>query len=69
MKIKEKHFQDPDHFELTDTNVNIGNVYLEQGKLQQALQNYERALKIQEKHFQDPDHFGLANNYNSIGII
>ena len=27
LKINEKHFQDPDHFELAKTYLNIGTVY------------------------------------------
>ena len=48
MRIKEKAFG-VDHINTADTINNLGITYKSQGKYDEAIAQYERALKIKEK--------------------
>ena len=64
-----KHYGDENHFSLAATYGNIGNVYEDQGKLEEALHHYNKSLQIKIKHYGDENHFSLADTYHNIGNV
>ena len=58
---------DPLSPDLATTYNNIGNVYLAQGKNEEALKWLDKALAIREKVL-DPLHPDLASSYSNIGV-
>jgi tetratricopeptide (TPR) repeat protein len=47
---------------------NLGKVYQEQDKYDQALEYYEKAVKLQREHFPE-DHPSLSADYSNIGSV
>ena len=58
----------PEHPDVATSRNNIANVLFEQGKYDQALAEYRRALAIGEKAL-GPDHPDVAKSHNNIGEI
>ncbi len=56
------------NFNLAITYSNIGGVYKNQGKLEEALEMYMKCLNIKKAHFGD-NNFNLAITYNCIGGV
>ncbi len=67
LNIQKVHYGD-NNFKLANTCNNIGNVYKDQGKLEQALEMYMKCLNIQKAHQAD-NNFNLAGVYNNIGSV
>jgi tetratricopeptide (TPR) repeat protein len=61
------HYGD-NNFNLATTYNNIGLVYHNQGKLEEALEMYMKCLNIQKAHYGD-NNFNLAGVYNNIGLV
>ena len=64
--MKEKAFG-VDHINTADTINNLGSTYDSQGKYDEAIAQYERALRIKEKAF-GVDHINTADTINNLGI-
>ncbi len=67
LNIMKVHYGD-NNFNLATSYNNIGAVYKDQGKLEQALEIYLKCLNIQKAHYGD-NNFNLAATYNNIGNI
>jgi tetratricopeptide (TPR) repeat protein len=52
---------------LTTVN-NLGNLYVNQGKLVEAEQMYQRALQGYEKEL-EPEHTSTLNTVNNLGVL
>ena len=57
-----------DHPAVADSYRNIGNVYYSQGKYEEALVQYQKALAI-DLAVHGQDHLDVAKSYNNIGIV
>ncbi len=67
LNINKVHYGD-NNFNLANTYNNIGLVYWQQGKLDQALEMYLKSLNIKKAHYGD-NNFNLAVTYNNIGSL
>jgi tetratricopeptide (TPR) repeat protein len=67
LNIKKVHYGD-NNFSLANTYNNIGNVYGDQGNLEQALEMYMKCLNIQKGYYGD-NNFNLASTYGNIGNL
>jgi len=57
-----------DHINTASTINNLGNTYTHQGKYDEAIAQYERALRIKEKAF-GADHINTADTIMNIGLL
>ncbi len=67
LNIQKAHYGD-NNFNLAITYYNIGNVYSNQSKLDEALEMYVKCLNIMKAHYGD-NNFNLAGVYNNIGLL
>jgi tetratricopeptide (TPR) repeat protein len=67
LNIEKEHYGD-NNFNLASTYNNIGVVYKNQGRLEEALEMYMKCLNIKKAHYGD-NNFNLANTYNNIGEV
>jgi tetratricopeptide (TPR) repeat protein len=58
----------PNHTSTLDTVNNLGNLYADQGKLDEAEEMYRRALAGREKAL-GPDHTSTLNTVNNLGLL
>src|SRR5947199_3589480 len=58
----------PDHTSTLDTVNNLGILYVNQGKLAEAEQMYQRALAGKEKAL-GPDHTSTLDTVNNLGVL
>ena len=58
----------PEHTSTLTTVGNLGLLYSDQGKLEQAEQMYERALRGEEKAV-GPEHTSTLNTVNNLGLL
>jgi tetratricopeptide (TPR) repeat protein len=56
-----------DHINTADTIINLGNTYHSQGKYDEAIEQYQRALRISKKAF-GADHINIADTINNLGF-
>jgi tetratricopeptide (TPR) repeat protein len=56
------------NLKLAITYNNIGNVYKEQGKLDQALEMYVKCLNIEKGHYGDKN-FNLIDTYYNLSLL
>ena len=57
-----------DHINTANTINNLGSTYASQGKYDEAIAHYERALRIKEKAF-GVDHINTADTIMNIGLL
>ncbi len=67
LNIKKAHYGD-NNFNLAITYGNIGGVYKNQGRLEEALEMYMKCLNIEKAHYSD-NNFNLATTYKNIGSV
>jgi tetratricopeptide (TPR) repeat protein len=67
LNIRKAHYGD-NNFNLASTYNNIGSVYRNQGRLEEALEMYMKCLNIKKAHYGD-NNFNLAGVYNNIGSV
>ncbi len=67
LNIDKAHYGE-NNFNLATTYNNIGLVYKNQGKLEEALEMYMKCLNIKKAHYGD-NNFNLATTYNNIGGV
>src|ERR1700741_2582461 len=58
----------PEHTSTLDTVNNLGNLYANQGKMDEAERMYQRALQGYEKAW-GPEHTSTLNTVNNLGIL
>jgi tetratricopeptide (TPR) repeat protein len=57
-----------ENVKLADLYNNIGGVYRDQGRLEEALEMYMKCLNIEKAHYGD-NNFNLGGVYNNIGLV
>ena len=57
-----------EHLSVADSYNHIGNVYESQGKYEEALVQYQKALAI-DLAVHGQDHPSVADSYNNIGVV
>ncbi len=67
LNIEKAHYGD-NNFNLATTYNNIGGIYKNQGRLEQALEMYMKCLNIKKEHYGD-NNFKLVTIYNNIGLV
>jgi tetratricopeptide (TPR) repeat protein len=67
LNIKKAHYGD-NNFNLATTYNNIGSVYKNQGRLEEALDMYMKCLNIQKLHYSD-NNFNLGITYKNLSLL
>ncbi len=67
LNIKKASYGD-DYFNSAETYNNIGIVYHNQGRLDQALEIYAKCLNIKKAHYGEKN-INLTKTYNNIGVV
>jgi tetratricopeptide (TPR) repeat protein len=63
-----KAYYDENNFKLANIYSSIGQVYTDQGKLDEALEILTKCLNIMKNHYGE-NNFNLATVYNNIAAI
>jgi len=69
IKLKENHYKNPRHIELSDTLSELGNIENKFGNYADAKDFLQRSLAIQEAHYQDKNDIRIAFTLEGLGDV